>query len=292
MKVALIGGNSFIARAIYKSVHFGMSNICCCARSNLYQNQDFKFFDYPDTDLNFLLDFDLIVNCLGVGIQSNRPVMTDEIYKSNTFFPIELIEYLSANKFNGSLITFGSYFEIGDNNLDIAYAEVALQNSTLPVPNDYCISKRLLTKYISSKEPSFNLYHLILPSVYGPGENENRVIPYAINNIRKAVALEFSEGLQVRQFLHVNDLINAIRVLIDKKAAPGVYNVATGCIYSIRDLIKYIGSVLDTKIDDNCFGRRQTRDTSLKILKLNGEKLSALGFSPEIDIKSGIIGYL
>jgi nucleoside-diphosphate-sugar epimerase len=292
MKVALIGGNSFIASAINKSAHFEMSNICCCARSNPYQYPYFKFFDYPDTDLSFLLEFDLIVNCLGVGIQSNRPVTAAEIYKSNTFFPIELIEYLSANSFNGTLITFGSYFEIGDNDQDVAYTEADLQNSTLPVPNDYCISKRLLTKYISSKVLSFNLYHLILPSVYGPGENENRIIPYTMNNIRKAVALEFSEGLQVRQFLHVNDLINAVRILVDKQATSGVYNVATNYVYSIRDLIKCIGSVLDAEIDDNCFGRKQTRDTSLKVLKLNGEKLFALGFSPEIDIKSGIVGYL
>jgi nucleoside-diphosphate-sugar epimerase len=292
MKVALIGGNSFIASAIKKSVHFGMSNICCCARSNPSQYPEFKFFDYPNADLSFLVDFDLVVNCLGVGVQSNRPVTATEIYKSNAFFPIELIEYLNANCFNGSLITFGSYFEIGDNDQNVAYTETSLQNSTLSVPNDYCISKRLLTKYISSKTFNFNLYHLILPSVYGPGENENRIIPYTINNIRGGVALEFSEGLQVRQFLHVNDLIKAIKILVDKKAASGVYNVATSYIYSIRDLIKCIGSVLSTEIDDNCFGQKQTRDTSLKVLKLNGEKLFALGFSPETDITTGIIGYL
>ncbi|QHC07519.1 NAD-dependent epimerase/dehydratase family protein [Aeromonas veronii] len=292
MKVALIGGNSFIASAINKSVHFEMSKICCCARSNPSQYPEFKFFDYPNTDISFLLDFDLIVNCLGVGVQSNRPVTASEIYKSNTFFPIELIEYLNENNFNGTLITFGSYFEIGNNDQNVAYTEVALQNSMLSVPNDYCISKRLLTKYISSKVPCFNLYHLILPSVYGPGENENRIIPYTINNIKKSVALEFSEGLQIRQFLHVNDLINAMKILVDKKAASGIYNVATSYVCSIRDLIKSIGSVLDTEIDDNCFGLKLTRDTSLKSLQLNGEKLFALGFSPEINIKSGIIGYL
>lgn len=292
MKVALLGGNSFIASAIKKSVHFEMTNICCCARSNPSQHPDFKFFDYPNTDLSFLADFDLIVNCLGVGVQSNRPVTATEVYKSNTFFPIELIEYLNTSSFNGTLITFGSYFEIGDNDLDVAYTEAALQNSTLPVPNEYCTSKRLLTKYIFSKVLNFKLYHLILPSVYGPGENENRIIPYTINSIRKGIDLEFSEGLQVRQFLHVNDLINAMKVLVDNSAASGVYNVATNSIYSIRDLIKEIGRVLNTDIDDNCFGRKQTRDTSLKILKLNGEKLFALGFSPEIDIKTGITGYL
>ncbi|RQM71072.1 NAD(P)-dependent oxidoreductase [Aeromonas jandaei] len=292
MKVALIGGNSFIANAIYKSACFETSNVCCCARSNPYLYPDFKYFDYPNTDISFLLGFDLIVNCLGVGVQSNRPVTGAETYKVNTFFPIELIEYLSENNFNGSLITFGSYFEIGDNEQDVGFTEIAIQNSTNPVPNDYCVSKRLLTKYISSKQLPFVSYHLILPSVYGVGESLNRIIPYTINSILNGEKLEFSTGEQVRQFLHVNDLVDAIRTLVIKNAPSGIYNVAGCDAISIKELIQCIGSVLNYDIQEQYFGRKLTRDTSLKKLKLYGDKLYSLGFFPKIDIRVGILGYL
>ena len=42
------------------------------------------------------------------------------------------------------------------------------------VPNDYCISKRLLTRYINSSSQSFKHIHLILPTIYGEREGKHR----------------------------------------------------------------------------------------------------------------------
>lgn len=292
MKVALIGGNSFIARSIAQSDVFSSCDIYCCARENNQNAPNYIKFTYPDVDFSFLLDFDVIINCIGVGVQSGNVVSATEMYDSNAFFPIKLIDYLDKNKYQGALVTFGSYFEIGDCSEDKFFDEEMLSSTSLSVPNDYCISKRLLSRFITSKKVDFPLFHLIIPSVYGPSENTNRLIPYTINSIQQGAELEFSEGLQIRQFLHVSDLAQAIYTLIDVLPESGIYNVASSDIYSVRELITIIGDAMGVEIPAECFGRKKTRDTSLKFLKLNGDKLYRLGFKPNIDIKSGILGYI
>jgi nucleoside-diphosphate-sugar epimerase len=46
--------------------------------------------------------------------------------------------------------------------------------------------------------------------VYGPGQNGTMLIPYAIHQIRQGKPAEFSDGRQFRDFLYVDDLLDAL----------------------------------------------------------------------------------
>lgn len=185
MRICFIGSNGFLATTFGKL--FDNADVYGTSAPKNYDYKYFCEFDVRNTNFGFdvFLKYDFIFLFSALGVQSGEANSSKDIFRVNTFFPIELFNYLSENHFQGILTTFGSYFEIGNNNQEIAFDEVDIINSNLKVPNDYCLSKRLLTKYIDSKKSSIHNWHFILPTIYGNGENSNRLIPYIINAISK-----------------------------------------------------------------------------------------------------------
>jgi UDP-glucose 4-epimerase len=79
--------------------------------------------------------------------------------------------------------------------------------------------------------------HLRLFSVYGPGEDPRRLVPSVVHALLSGRPLELTPGEQVRDFVYVDDVAEA---LLDAAVRPGVdgvtANVGTGVQTTVRDL--------------------------------------------------------
>ena len=59
----------------------------------------------------------------------------------------------------------------------------------------------------------------------------------------------FGDGLQARDFVHVSDVVQALRLAADSKKAVGrVYNIGTGRSVNLLELVKHLNEILGTKI--------------------------------------------
>jgi nucleoside-diphosphate-sugar epimerase len=106
-------------------------------------------------------------------------------------------------------------------------------------------------------------------------------------------AMEFTEGSQIRQYLHTNDLVRFLAILIDGNTIKsGFYNIAPDEFYSVKDVVKLIFQELNIPFVESYFGRKSGRDESMKILCMNNSKMKSIGFQPKIDLISGIKKYL
>ena len=80
--------------------------------------------------------------------------------------------------------------------------------------------------------------------VYGPGQGGNMAIPYALRCARERIPGEFSEGLQFRDFVHVNDVADGIAAaalaLPALKPAFVVCNLGWGEPVRLRDVLERI----------------------------------------------------
>lgn len=77
--------------------------------------------------------------------------------------------------------------------------------------------------------------------VYGPSQDNNRLIPFVINNSIKAKKFNCSPGNQYRDFMYIDDAINVIyKALISKKSAGHIFNVSSGKPIKIKNIIKKI----------------------------------------------------
>jgi dolichol-phosphate mannosyltransferase len=103
--------------------------------------------------------------------------------------------------------------------------------------------------------------HLRLFSVYGPGEDATRLVPSLVKAALAGRPLDLSPGEQVRDFVHVDDAVDAILAAAFAPSLPEpVLNVGTGVQTSVRDAAALVAQAAG--VDGSCFrfGARPYRD--------------------------------
>ena len=296
MKVSIIGSNSFVAGAIGEYCNINKINVHAYGRSlpKKYYCSKFSKLDLlvDDIDLSDMIDSDLIIYAAGAGIQSNRKENFSEIFKLNVSSPINIFKSLDDADYKGSFVTFGSAFEVGVTTANHKMTEVDVLTSLADAPSDYVVTKRMLSRFISSANAGFNYYHFILPSVYGASELPHRIIRYTVDAIKNKEELHFTSGEQIRHYLHVSDIpgfiVEADRLAIES----GVYNIPGTEALSVRQVVEKIHRYFETDVPENCFGAVTRADVSMKCLMLDGNKLfKALNIRPSIKLDSILYTY-
>ncbi len=296
-KIAVVGANSFLASYIIKQLHKPAYQLYLYGKREVNVTPAaFFYFSYPDAAINFetLLSYDTIIYTAGAGIQAGVSTATDVIYGVNAFLPISLLQYLHDKDYKGHVITFGSYFEIGNSPVEKFYTEEEYLTHNNQVPNNYCISKRLLSQYISQKINGipYQLTHFVLPNIYGVGENEARIIPYLVESIKNKKPLHLSSGTQKRQYLHVKDVAAMIEKAV-VQPITGIYNLADANVISVREIVQLV--VAETGIKEGLeinFGAITKRDAEMQFLALDAKKAEKeLGWNASVSLIEGIREY-
>ncbi len=80
--------------------------------------------------------------------------------------------------------------------------------------------------------------------VYGPGQSGNMAIPYAIRQARLGETAQFSDGQQQRDFVYIDDVVEAFRVVLRAQLpAFQVFNIGTGVPVRVRDVLEYVADL-------------------------------------------------
>jgi len=294
-RICIIGANSFLARNLVEKFKHKNHYVEGFSRSDTKNVDAHHLFDHPEHPINFdsIINYDVVIYCAGAGIQSEINEQESDIYYLNTFLPIQIVLFLEKKNWEGKFITFGSYFEIGYNNKSLFYTEKDIGVCDNLVPNQYCVSKRLLTRFYSSHQIKIKYYHLILPNIYGKGENENRLIPYIINSVKNSKEIKLTSGSQTRQYIHVDDIAGYVNEIIDKDILSGLYNITNENPIIIKELVKIIHDQMGISCTEEVFGKSQRTDVSMNILLLASSKSSeTFKYKPCITLPAGIQSYL
>ena len=111
----------------------------------------------------------------------------------------------------------------------------------------YGASKLLSTKFLLRLKREFNFPASILRLylVYGPNQDENRVIPITIKNAIMNKNFDCSSGLQYRDFLYIDDLIEVIfKTLRNKNSNGEILNIGSGKPVKVKNLILKICKII------------------------------------------------
>ncbi len=131
-------------------------------------------------------------------------------------------------------------------------------------------------------------------NLYGPGDNfdleSSHVLPALMRKFHEAKRTGdpvevWGTGAAYREFLHVDDLASACLYLMEHYDGDGHINVGTGVDLSIRDLAETIRDIVhpDAEI---VWDASKPDGTPRKLLDTS--KLTALGWSPSIELRDGI----
>ena len=296
MKISILGTNGFLSTAIAKYANdaewnldmYGLDEPTAHKFDNFYK---INLMD-AELDCTSLLTSDIIVYAIGAGIQSNLKEGNDLIYNLNIIVPVRICNALKAAGYQGKFITFGSIFEMGETTEDRFFTEEDIQTSLAAAPNDYTVSKRMLTRFISSYKHEFTHWHFIIPTIYGESENPKRLIPYTINAIKNGEELHFTAGDQTRQYIHVSEVPRIIGMAYKKNISSGIYNIQGKETITVKEIVTLIHKVLGKQVAEGCFGSAQRADVGMKYLALDGRKLKSLtGFEATVRLEEVIKHY-
>lgn len=291
--VCFIGSNGFLSSAFGR--HFSNADVFGTSKPKKYQYKTFTEIDIISSEYqieHFLL-YDVIIVFSALGVQSQSKNDSDDVFEVNTFFPIKLFTFLTKNHFEGTIVTFGSYFEIGCNDRYRLFDEEEIIGSKCKVPNDYCLSKRLLTTYVNSAITKIKYWHFILPTLYGLGENSDRLIPYIISSITKNQEINLTSGEQVREYIDVDEVPKIIAKAMAYDLDVGIYNIPGQERISIRELTIKITNYFSYPIEKVKFGAAGRQDTDMLYLALNAKKLcNKLNYTSKGSFFENITKYL
>ena len=296
MKISILGTNGFLSTAIAKyAVAEGWPlEMYGLQRPDDHDCNLFHQVDLMDSemDCSTLLDSDLIVYAIGAGIQANLKEGYNLIYNLNVTAPVTICNKLKELGYKGTFVTFGSVFEMGATTEQRFFSEKDVLTSLCPAPNEYTVSKRMLSSFVSSYKHDFTHWHFYIPTIYGAGENPKRLIPYVVNAIRNGEELHFTAGDQVRQYVHVSEVPRILDLALSKNLPSGVYNIQGSETLSVKEIVTKIHHAMGKEVPAGCFGSVQRADAGMKYLALDGSKLkNAIGFVAEKSIEDTLNDY-
>lgn len=90
------------------------------------------------------------------------------------------------------------------------------------------------------KEPRFF-------SLYGPNDHENTLIISTLSNMLDNRPCQFTQGIQMWDYLFIDDAIKALYLLCTMPCQNGAYNLGSGDVRRLRDYIQEMADITDTK---------------------------------------------
>ncbi len=176
--------------------------------------------------------------------------------------------------------------------------EDSLLSGPLEPTNEwYAIAKIAGVKLCQAlrREYGFNAICLMPTNLYGPGDNfdlqQAHVLPALLRRIHEAKqsgassVTVWGSGAPRREFLHVDDLADAVLYLLHEYDAEPIVNIGWGKDISILELAELLVSVIDYT-GQLLFDATKPDGTPRKLLDVG--RLTALGWTPTIALRPGV----
>jgi len=227
--------------------------------------------------------FNYIVNLAGYGKHDSFYQGGDEIFKTHFLGLVNLTKIFTKKKIK-KLVQIGSSEEYG-----LAQAP---QNEDMECkPNSpYALGKLASTDFLKvlyekERYPSTTI-RLFL--VYGPKQENNRILPQIIRGCIKNKNFPTSKGNQIRDFCYIDDVIKAILLALTSKKANGeIINIGSGEHQKIKNVVEKIRKVL--KKGKPQYGKIKFRnEENIKLYPNIKKAKQKLGWNPKTKFKTGL----
>jgi nucleoside-diphosphate-sugar epimerase len=159
----------------------------------------------------------------------------------------------------------------------------------------YSITKRCAEQLLISFCETFGIKYRILRigNVYGldktisPGKN---VLGYMIGLLKEDKDIElYGGGKFLKDYMFVEDICRAIRLILERGGVNEVYNIASGTSMTFKHIIQSAKEILQSHSNLITIPFPKEQDyIQLKNMTLNTDKLKSLKFSNMINFKMGL----
>jgi len=116
--------------------------------------------------------------------------------------------------------------------------------------NPYSLSKKEGIEWITLYRNLYSLDAIVLKlfNIYGETSRKGAVYLFTKAALTGEEIPVYGGGNQIRDFVHVKDLVKSVTRIVNHEVGPGEYEIGTGIGTSINDLIKQVESITGKKI--------------------------------------------
>ena len=287
-KILITGGTGFIGYHLSKKcikLNWSVTSLSTTKPKKIrkLKKVNYKICDvssYNQINKKIKSDYDYIVNLAGYVDHSHRVKTMKSHYNG-----FKNLTYFFLNSKIKKFVQIGSCVEYGK--MKSPQHEKNNNNKTFSI---YGNAKLLSTKLSQNLYKKFNfpITVLRLYLVYGPYQDINRVIPITIQNSIKNRKFDCSNGLQLRDFTYVDDVVAAIITTLKNEDSHGqIINIGQGKPLLVKKVINKICELLDSGRPQ--FGKIRLRKDEIKDLHPSITKAKkVLNWTPKIGIISGL----
>lgn len=280
MKVLLTGATGFLGSHLLERLVDCNNSVVCLKResSNLQRVEhlveqvewfNLEGFDY---DQFFLKEeIDCIIHCAThYGRKEEDPLQTIE---ANIILPLKLL--YASSKTNISM------FINTDTILDKRI-------------NHYSLSKNQFVDWLRSFPKHLTLVNLAIEHFYGPLDDESKFVSFIvkelITNERKTINL--TEGLQKRDFIYIDDVVEAFMVLLRNMHALDKsfhhFEVGSNNPISIKEFVTLTKELCKNNQSKLNFGAIPYRKNEIMLSSADTSLLESLGWAPRVNLIEGL----
>lgn len=130
---------------------------------------------------------------------------------------------------------------------------------------------------------------LRLFNVYGPGEAQNRLVPYLVSALDGDKEACLTEGSQVRDFVYVSDVVAAMSAVAAHDVESDAFNVASGTGTAVATIATMVADALGTPHSRLAFGAKNDREPEPAFAVGNPSKIeAAFGWTAKVPVATGV----
>lgn len=275
MKALVLGGNGYLGSKIINNL-LGDSDVWCTIKegegTNLLDcNKNVHFLSTKIEEIEIAIKrfkFDLLINT--VCCYEREGINLSSIIEANLIFPLQVISFAIENGIR-KIITI----------------DTSLPESL----NLYSLTKKCLSKigrYYCNKQRDLFFYNVLLENFYGEDEPKNRFLHATIEKLKRNESIDLTEGNQKRDFVYIDDVLQAIDLLIEcKDFGFHSVSVGTGEGPTIKEIVSYLKTATHSKSLLN-FGTVKSRDNEPDCIA-NLDWLVSRGYKLKYPYKIGLL---
>ena len=254
--------------------------------NNININNDrYKFIkrDINDDLSDTINGVDYIINFASESHVDRSIAEPENFVKENVNGVINLLETIRKSKNSPVLIQIGTDEEYGDIN-NGSYNE----NDLLKPSSPYSASKASQSLMVLSYYRTYGIKAMVTRTSNNFGEYQfpEKLIPKTI--IRNLLNLDiplYGSGENKRDWIYVNDNINAILTVLFKGKYGEIYNISSNNELKNIDIVNKIFDIMDKKGNIKYVSDRPGHDVRYSI---SSDKLNKLGWKPEYNFDDAL----
>ena len=279
MKILLTGGTGFLGSNILRRL-LGLGHELFCIKRETSSLERVKIFKHKIKWFNVeTSDFDEIISSYKIegiihcatdyGRKQFNPIQTIE---TNLILPLKLLHAAA----NNNVLVFINTDTVLDKRVDT-----------------YSLSKRQFSEWLETYSNDILTINVALEHFYGPFDNDSKFVTYVIRKmLGNEDSIDFTLGLQKRNFVYIEDVIDAFIVLLNNinKLDNSFHNFEAGTesTITIKDFVCLVKKLCNNNTTDLNFGAINYRENEVMNTNTNIDKLKSLGWFPRFSLEDGL----